>query len=36
MSYLIKLNNVNKPSLQNIISIFAHGIYAYAHIIKKE
>ena len=24
MSYLSKLNNVNKSSLQNIISIFAH------------
>ena len=24
MSYLSKLNNMNKPSLQNIIRIFAH------------
>lgn len=24
MSYLNKLNNVNKPALQNIIRIFAH------------
>ena len=24
MSYLSKLNNVNKSALQNIISIFAH------------
>ena len=36
MSYLSKLNNVNKYALQNIIRIFAHDKICVSHIIKKE
>lgn len=36
MSYLSKLNNVNKSDLQNIIRIFAHDKICVSHIIKKE
>ena len=36
MYYLSKLNNVNKPALQNIIRIFANDKICVLHIIKKE